>query len=76
MEPWTEIQKFKTGAMSLARLVKPPKFGYCHEQNGKSNSGEEEKISSRFIKNLNGDSKNSAIKTVLPRRDSGVLQAD
>ncbi|MFT7164941.1 MAG: glutamate synthase (NADPH/NADH) large chain, partial [Flavobacterium sp.] len=72
VEPWTEIvKKFKTGAMSLGSISKEAHENLAIAMNrigGKSNSGEGGEDPSRFIKNLNGDSKNSAIKQVASGR--------
>ena len=72
VEPWTEIVKrFKTGAMSLGSISKEAHENLAIAMNrigGKSNSGEGGEDPSRFIKNLNGDSKNSAIKQVASGR--------
>jgi glutamate synthase domain-containing protein 2 len=55
--PWLDVKKpTKTLAIAMNRI------------GGKSNSGEGGEDPSRFIKNLNGDSKNSAIKQVASGR--------
>ena len=72
VEPWTEIVKrFKTGAMSLGSLSSEAHENLAIAMNrlgGKSNSGEGGEDSKRFVKNKNGDSKNSAIKQVASGR--------
>ena len=72
VEPWTEIVKrFKTGAMSLGSLSSEAHENLAIAMNrlgGKSNSGEGGEDSKRFIKDKNGDSKNSAIKQVASGR--------
>ena len=72
VEPWTEIVKrFKTGAMSYGSISKEAHENLAIAMNrigGKSNSGEGGEDPSRFIKNANGVSKNSAIKQVASGR--------
>ncbi|MDG2147648.1 MAG: glutamate synthase large subunit, partial [Flavobacteriaceae bacterium] len=72
VEPWAEIVKrFKTGAMSLGSLSSEAHENLAIAMNrlgGKSNSGEGGEDSKRFIKDKNGDSKNSAIKQVASGR--------
>ena len=72
VEPWTEIVKrFKTGAMSLGSLSSEAHENLAIAMNrlgGKSNSGEGGEDSKRFVKNKNGDSRNSAIKQVASGR--------
>ena len=72
VEPWTEIVKrFKTGAMSYGSISKEAHENLAIAMNrigGKSNSGEGGEDQSRFRKDLNGDSRNSAIKQVASGR--------
>ena len=72
VEPWTEIVKrFKTGAMSYGSISKEAHENMAIAMNrigGKSNSGEGGEDQSRFRKDLNGDSRNSAIKQVASGR--------
>jgi glutamate synthase (NADPH) large chain len=72
VEPWTEIvKKFKTGAMSYGSISQEAHENLAIAMNrigGKSNSGEGGEDSRRFQKELNGDSKNSAIKQVASGR--------
>ena len=72
VESWTEIVKrFKTGAMSLGSLSSEAHENLAIAMNrlgGKSNSGEGGEDPKRFIKNKNGDSRNSAIKQVASGR--------
>ena len=72
VEPWTEIvKKFKTGAMSYGSISQEAHENLAIAMNrigGKSNSGEGGEDSKRFQKELNGDSKNSAIKQVASGR--------
>ncbi len=72
VEPWTEIVKrFKTGAMSYGSISKEAHENLAIAMNrigGKSNSGEGGEDQSRFRTDLNGDSRNSAIKQVASGR--------
>jgi glutamate synthase (ferredoxin) len=72
VEPWTEIvKKFKTGAMSLGSLSQEAHENLAIAMNrigGKSNSGEGGEDPKRFQKEINGDSRNSAIKQVASGR--------
>ena len=72
VEPWTEIvKKFKTGAMSYGSISQEAHENLAIAMNrigGKSNSGEGGEDSKRFQKDLNGDSRNSAIKQVASGR--------
>jgi glutamate synthase (ferredoxin) len=72
VESWTEIvKKFKTGAMSYGSISQEAHENLAIAMNrigGKSNSGEGGEDSKRFQKELNGDSKNSAIKQVASGR--------
>ena len=72
VEPWTEIvKKFKTGAMSYGSISQEAHENLAIAMNrigGKSNSGEGGEDSRRFQKELNGDSRNSAIKQVASGR--------
>lgn len=72
VEPWTEIVKrFKTGAMSYGSISQEAHENLAIAMNrigGKSNSGEGGEDPKRFQKELNGDSKNSAIKQVASGR--------
>ncbi|MFD0762822.1 glutamate synthase large subunit [Lutibacter aestuarii] len=72
VEPWTEIVKrFKTGAMSYGSISQEAHENLAIAMNrigGKSNSGEGGENKNRFRKDLNGDSKNSAIKQVASGR--------
>jgi len=72
VEPWTEIVKrFKTGAMSYGSISKEAHENLAVAMNrigGKSNSGEGGEDSSRFVKDKNGDLKNSSIKQVASGR--------
>ena len=72
VEPWTEIvKKFKTGAMSYGSISEEAHENLAIAMNrigGKSNSGEGGENPKRFQKELNGDSKNSAIKQVASGR--------
>ncbi|WP_395064537.1 glutamate synthase large subunit [Flavobacterium sp.] len=72
VEPWTEIvKKFKTGAMSYGSISQEAHENLAIAMNrigGKSNSGEGGEDSRRFQKEINGDSKNSAIKQVASGR--------
>jgi len=72
VEPWTSIVKrFKTGAMSYGSISKEAHENLAIAMNrigGKSNSGEGGEDAKRFIKEINGDSKNSAIKQVASGR--------
>jgi len=72
VEPWTEIVKrFKTGAMSYGSISKEAHENLAIAMNrigGKSNSGEGGEDQNRFRKDLNGDSRSSAIKQVASGR--------
>lgn len=72
VEPWTEIVKrFKTGAMSYGSISQEAHENLAIAMNrigGKSNSGEGGENPKRFQKEINGDSKNSAIKQVASGR--------
>ena len=72
VEPWTEIVKrFKTGAMSYGSISKEARENLAIAMNrigGKSNSGEGGEDANRFIKDKNGEWKNSAIKQVASGR--------
>jgi len=72
VEPWTEIVKrFKTGAMSYGSISSEAHENLAIAMNrigGKSNSGEGGEDQNRFRKDLNGDSRNSAIKQVASGR--------
>ena len=72
VEPWTEIvKKFKTGAMSYGSISQEAHENLAIAMNrigGKSNSGEGGEDPKRFRKELNGDSRNSAIKQVASGR--------
>ncbi len=72
VESWTEIvKKFKTGAMSYGSISQEAHENLAIAMNrigGKSNSGEGGEDSKRFQKDLNGDSRNSAIKQVASGR--------
>jgi len=72
VEPWTAIVKrFKTGAMSYGSISQEAHENIAIAMNrigGKSNSGEGGENTNRFRKELNGDSKNSAIKQVASGR--------
>jgi glutamate synthase (ferredoxin) len=72
VEPWTEIVKrFKTGAMSYGSISLEAHENLAIAMNrigGKSNSGEGGEDPKRFQKELNGDSRNSAIKQVASGR--------
>ena len=72
VEPWTEIVKrFKTGAMSYGSISKEAHENLAIAMNrigGKSNSGEGGEDANRFIKDKNGEWKNSAIKQVASGR--------
>ncbi|MFV0248768.1 MAG: glutamate synthase large subunit [Tenacibaculum sp.] len=72
VEPWTEIVKrFKTGAMSFGSISQEAHENLAIAMNrigGKSNSGEGGENKSRFVKEINGDCKNSAIKQVASGR--------
>ena len=72
VEPWTEIvKKFKTGAMSYGSISQEAHENLAIAMNrigGKSNSGEGGENPKRFQKELNGDSRNSAIKQVASGR--------
>lgn len=72
VEPWTEIVKrFKTGAMSYGSISQEAHENLAIAMNrigGKSNSGEGGENKNRYRKDLNGDSRNSAIKQVASGR--------
>ena len=72
VEPWTEIVKrFKTGAMSYGSISREAHENLAIAMNrigGKSNSGEGGEDRKRFQKDINGDSRNSAIKQVASGR--------
>ncbi|WP_111707959.1 glutamate synthase large subunit [Lutibacter citreus] len=72
VEPWTEIVKrFKTGAMSYGSISREAHENLAIAMNrigGKSNSGEGGEDRRRFQKDINGDSRNSAIKQVASGR--------
>ncbi len=72
VESWTEIVKrFKTGAMSYGSISKEAHENLAIAMNrigGKSNSGEGGEDQKRFRKDINGDSRNSAIKQVASGR--------
>jgi glutamate synthase (ferredoxin) len=72
VEPWTAIVKrFKTGAMSYGSISKEAHENLAIAMNrigGKSNSGEGGEDQNRFRKDINGDSRNSAIKQVASGR--------
>ncbi|MDG2179506.1 MAG: glutamate synthase large subunit [Algibacter sp.] len=72
VEPWTEIvKKFKTGAMSYGSISREAHENLAIAMNrigGKSNSGEGGEDRKRFQKDINGDSRNSAIKQVASGR--------
>ena len=72
VEPWTDIVKrFKTGAMSYGSISREAHENLAIAMNrigGKSNSGEGGEDRKRFQKDINGDSRNSAIKQVASGR--------
>jgi glutamate synthase (NADPH/NADH) large chain len=72
VEPWTDIVKrFKTGAMSYGSISREAHENLAIAMNrigGKSNSGEGGEDRKRFQKDVNGDSRNSAIKQVASGR--------
>ncbi|TXD57259.1 glutamate synthase large subunit [Polaribacter sp. IC066] len=72
VEDWTEIVKrFKTGAMSYGSISREAHENLAIAMNrigGKSNSGEGGEDRNRFQKDVNGDSRNSAIKQVASGR--------
>ena len=72
VEPWTEIVKrFKTGAMSYGSISREAHENLAIAMNrigGKSNSGEGGEDRKRYQKDINGDSRNSAIKQVASGR--------
>ncbi len=72
VEPWTEIVKrFKTGAMSYGSISKEAHETQAIAMNrigGKSNSGEGGEDADRFIRDTNGDWRNSAIKQIASGR--------
>jgi len=72
VEPWTEIVKrFKTGAMSYGSISKEAHETLAIAMNrigGKSNTGEGGEDSDRYVRDANGDLRNSAIKQVASGR--------
>lgn len=72
VESWTEIVKrFKTGAMSYGSISQEAHENLAIAMNrigGKSNSGEGGENKNRYTKDVNGDSRNSAIKQVASGR--------
>ncbi|MDT0552649.1 glutamate synthase large subunit [Urechidicola vernalis] len=72
VEPWTEIVKrFKTGAMSYGSISREAHENLAIAMNrigAKSNSGEGGEDRNRFQPDVNGDSRNSAIKQVASGR--------
>ncbi|MCB4807061.1 glutamate synthase large subunit [Tamlana sp. 62-3] len=72
VEPWTDIVKrFKTGAMSYGSISREAHENLAIAMNrigGKSNSGEGGEDRKRFHPDMNGDSRNSAIKQVASGR--------
>jgi len=72
VEPVSEIVKrFKTGAMSYGSISKEAHESLAVAMNrlgGKSNTGEGGEDPARYVKEANGDSKNSAIKQVASGR--------
>jgi len=72
VEPWTNIVKrFKTGAMSYGSISREAHENLAIAMNrigGKSNSGEGGEDRTRFQPDVNGDSRNSAIKQVASGR--------
>jgi glutamate synthase (ferredoxin) len=72
VEPVSEIVKrFKTGAMSYGSISKEAHESMAIAMNrigGKSNTGEGGEDPSRYVKDANGDSRNSAIKQVASGR--------
>ncbi|BBO83558.1 glutamate synthase [Desulfosarcina ovata subsp. sediminis] len=70
--PWTEIVKrFKTGAMSYGSISKEAHETQAIAMNrigGKSNSGEGGEDADRFVRDANGDFRNSAIKQIASGR--------
>ena len=72
VEPWTAIVKrFKTGAMSYGSISREAHENLAIAMNrigGKSNSGEGGEDRTRFQPDINGDSRNSAIKQVASGR--------
>jgi glutamate synthase (ferredoxin) len=72
VEPWTDIVKrFKTGAMSYGSISREAHENLAIAMNrigGKSNSGEGGEDRKRFQPDVNGDSRNSAIKQVASGR--------
>jgi glutamate synthase (ferredoxin) len=72
VEPWTDIVKrFKTGAMSLGSISMEAHENLAIAMNrigGKSNSGEGGEDPKRFIQEMDGTWKNSAIKQVASGR--------
>ncbi|MGB1041818.1 MAG: glutamate synthase large subunit [Tenacibaculum sp.] len=72
VEPWTAIVKrFKTGAMSYGSISREAHENLAIAMNrigGKSNSGEGGEDRRRFQPDVNGDSRNSAIKQVASGR--------
>ncbi len=72
VEPWQDIVKrFKTGAMSYGSISKEAHETLAVAMNrigGKSNSGEGGEDPDRFVRDANGDWRNSAIKQVASGR--------
>ncbi|WP_419664234.1 glutamate synthase large subunit [Desulfosarcina variabilis] len=72
VEPWTEIVKrFKTGAMSYGSISKEAHETQAIAMNrigGRSNSGEGGEDADRFVRDANGDWRNSAIKQIASGR--------
>ena len=72
VEPWTEIVKrFKTGAMSYGSISKESHETQAIAMNrigGRSNSGEGGEDADRFVRDANGDWRNSAIKQIASGR--------
>jgi glutamate synthase domain-containing protein 2/glutamate synthase domain-containing protein 3 len=72
VEPWTEIVKrFKTGAMSYGSISKEAHETQAIAMNrigGRSNSGEGGEDADRFVRDTNGNLRNSAIKQIASGR--------
>ncbi len=72
VQPWTEIVKrFKTGAMSYGSISREAHETQAIAMNrigGKSNSGEGGEDADRFVRDANGDLRNSAIKQIASGR--------
>jgi glutamate synthase (ferredoxin) len=65
------VKRFKTGAMSYGSISKEAHEGLAIAMNrigGKSNTGEGGEDPARYVKDANGDSRNSAIKQVASAR--------